>query len=81
MENTAENLLPYANKLCKNEAQRQKLDALFEFKKLYEIVKGAENREYQLDSANAAMVYFKTILRMSGTKSILQSHILTRRCG
>jgi len=59
MENTAENLLPYANKLCKTEAQRQKLDALFEFKKLYEIVKGAENREYQLDSSNAAMDYFK----------------------
>jgi len=59
MDNTAENLLPYANKLCKTDAQRQKLNTLFEFKKLYEIVKGAENREYQLDSTNAAMDYFK----------------------
>jgi len=58
MENTADNLLPYANKLCKNEIQRQKLNTLFEFKKLYEIVKGAESREYQLDSTDAAKNYF-----------------------
>ena len=59
MENTAENLLSNANKLCKNPAQREKLNSLFEFKKLYETVKGAENREYRLDSTSAAMEYFK----------------------
>ena len=59
MENTADNLLPYANKLCKTDTQQQKLNTLFEFKKLHEIVKSAENREYQLDSTTAAMDYFK----------------------
>ena len=58
MENEAGNLLPFANKLCKNEAQRKKLGALIEFKKLYEIIKGAENREYRLGSTTAAMDYF-----------------------
>ena len=59
MENTAENLLPYANKLCKTDAQRNRLSSLFEFKNLYEIVKSAENREYQLNSTDAAKDYFR----------------------
>jgi len=59
MENTANNLLPYANKLCKTTAQREKLNALFEFKNLYEIVKSAEKKEYVLDSQEASMEYFK----------------------
>ena len=59
MEHTAENLLPYANKICKTETQRQKLNALFEFKNLYEMVKSAGDRIYQLDSPDTAMDYFK----------------------
>jgi len=60
MENSAEMLLPHANKICRTEAQRQKLGALFEFKNLYEIVKSAQSRVYQLDSANAARDYFRS---------------------
>jgi len=60
MENTAEMLLPYANKVCKTDAQRQKLNALFEFKNLYEIVKNAdENRVYLLNCPDDAKEYFK----------------------
>jgi len=60
MENTAENLLPYANKLCKTEAQRQKLAALFEFKNLYEVVKSADvSHVYQFNNPDTAKAYFK----------------------
>ena len=60
MKNTAEMLLPYANQICKTEAQRQKLSALFEFKNLYEIVKGADNnRVYQFTCPNETKEYFK----------------------
>jgi len=59
MENTAEMLLPQANKICRTETQRQKLCALFEFKNLYEIIKSAQSRVYQLDSPSAAKDYFR----------------------
>jgi len=59
MENTAEMLLPHANKICRTEAQRQKLSALFEFKNLYEIIKSAQSRIYQLDSPRTAKDYFR----------------------
>ena len=74
MENTADNLLPYANELCKTSAQREKLNALFEFKNLYEIVKGAENREYVLDSQEKAMEYSRIFLLILKTGSILRLH-------
>jgi len=60
MENTADNLLSYANKLCKTDMQRQKLTALFEFKALYETVKGADkNRVYQFADTDVSKEYFK----------------------
>ena len=60
MENTAEMLLPHANKVCKTTAQRQKLTALFEFKNLYEVIKSADkDRVYQFTCPDEVKEYFK----------------------
>jgi DNA repair protein RadC len=60
MQNAAADLLPCANIVCETDLQREKLAALFEFKNLYETVKGAEkSREYVLSSTSDAMAYFK----------------------
>jgi len=59
MDNSASELLPSANLLCNTDTQKNKLAALFEFKNLYETIKGAENsREYTLDTTVKAMDYF-----------------------
>jgi len=58
MENTAEMLLPYANKICETEVQRQKLAALFEFKNLCELVKRADNHIYHFNNPADAKEYF-----------------------
>jgi DNA repair protein RadC len=60
-DNSASDLLPFANMVCKTDSQRVKLAALFEFKNLYETIKCAEkSQEYILDSATAAKGYFKS---------------------
>jgi DNA repair protein RadC len=62
MENTAEALLPCANLLCKTEAQKEKLAALFEFKNLYETIKSAEeSRAYQFAGVEDAKAYFRSL--------------------
>jgi DNA repair protein RadC len=57
-ENGASKLLAEANALCDTESQRTKLSALFEFKILYETVKGGEEQKYTLDGALSAKLYF-----------------------
>ena len=60
MENAAAELLPCSNMICETESQREKLSALFDFKNLYETLKGAEkNREHSLSDTSEAMEYFK----------------------
>jgi DNA repair protein RadC len=59
MENSAAQILPCANILCKTDAQREKLHALFEFKNVYETVKSADaGREHILNSTCKAKKYF-----------------------
>ena len=59
LENSAGKLLPFANKLCENDSQREKLTALFEFKTLYETVKSADKDQvYIINSTEKAKEYF-----------------------
>jgi len=52
-------ILPCAYKLCSTEAQRNKLNAVFEFKHMYDLVKQGEiNQVYALTSREAAADYF-----------------------
>ena len=61
-ENGAGELLPSANRLASTSAQRERLNNLFEFKNLYEIVKsGEKKREHTLSGTDAAMSYFKNL--------------------
>jgi DNA repair protein RadC len=54
-----EQILPCANQLCTTNAQRDKLNAIFDFKNMYELVKqGEKSQTYTLDSPEAAMEYF-----------------------
>ena len=54
-----EQILPCANILCATNAQRQKLEAVFEFKNAYEQVKhGDKDKVYKLGSRSAVMEYF-----------------------
>ena len=52
-------LLPCANQICTSAAQRNKLNAIFDFKNMYELVKqGENNKVYTLNSSRTAMEYF-----------------------
>ena len=58
-ENGAAKLAAEASALCETDAQRQKLRALFEFKNLYETVKGnGENNKYLMDNTDKSKSYF-----------------------
>jgi len=60
MNNSVSELMPFANTICKTEAQKKKLTALFEFKSLFETIKNAEsNRGYILSSSSTAIDYFR----------------------
>jgi DNA repair protein RadC len=53
-------ILPCANILCKTSTQRKKLEALFEFKNLFDIAKsGEKNNEYNLSGTESARQYFR----------------------
>jgi DNA repair protein RadC len=59
-EHRADEILPCANQICETDTQREKLQALFEFKNLYETMKNTENtHEYTLCSSREAKAYFK----------------------
>ena len=59
MENGAGRLLPYANKLCGTKKQREKLSALFEFKNLYDTLKGGDDLlAYTMRGTDDAKRYF-----------------------
>ena len=60
-EHGAEYILSSANRLAKTDTQREKLHALFEFKSLYEIVKGNE-KSLILNSTEKALNYFTNYL-------------------
>gem|GEM_PF-841387 len=58
-ENGAGKIMSSANMLAKTDAQREKIISLIEFKNLYEIVKGADNKvEHVLSSTESAKGYF-----------------------
>ena len=58
-ENPAAELLPCANIVCETDEQREKLAALFDFKNIYETIKGAElNRWYNIKGTDDAMDFF-----------------------
>jgi len=60
MQNSADALLPCANIICDTQPQREKLAALFDFKNVYEMAKGADkSREYVLGTSSDTMNYFK----------------------
>jgi DNA repair protein RadC len=62
MENAAGKILPYANKLCETDTQKEKLTALFEFKNLYETMKSVEKEQsYSMDSTSNAKAYFTNL--------------------
>ena len=79
-QNAAESLLPCANIICETQSQREKLAALFDFKNLYEMIKGADkSREYAFGSSYDAMRYFKDYYadkndRESFSVAFLDSH-------
>ena len=59
-ENGAGEILPSANRLAATSSQRERLNNLFEFRNLYEIVKGTEKEKaHTLSNTNTAMGYFK----------------------
>ena len=54
-----EQILPCANQLCSNSTQRNKLNAIFDFKNMYDLVKqGEKSKSYTLGSPEAAADYF-----------------------
>ena len=55
----ADEMLSYANLLAKTDTQKEKLQNLFEFKNLYEVVKGAEKeRDYIILTTKGTCSYF-----------------------
>ena len=73
-------ILSCANLICKNDNQREKLVALFEFKNLYETIKAVEEtRAYNLSSPNSAMRYFKNYYADKNDKELFTVAFLDRR--
>jgi len=81
MQNAAAELLPCANIICETSTQREKLSALFEFKNLYETVKGAEkNREHTLSGTDDAKEYFKSHYADMNDKERVSVAFLDSQC-
>ena len=80
-------MLSCADMLCETSTQRDKLTALFEFKRLYETVKQSELRnEYRLDSVANALDYFRNYFADIADKEHVamaylntQKHIITTK--
>ena len=78
--NGAGELLSSANRVATTDTQREKLNNLFEFKNLYEIVKGAKReKDHFLDSTDAAREYLKNFFSDRNDKERLAAVYLDAR--